>query len=622
MINSVEMINWRKYEQREVSFGSGVNFIVGGNGAGKTSILEAIAYGLTGEPATLRDRSLLLRDPSQLATVNLSFTIDGLSYRVERSQSDKRAHSARLWQVGQKKAQAKGHKEVTATVEQVMNVSADFLRRVVYMAEGDVFHFLASPPGKALDSQLERLVGLTQLNEFEVALKRAEREIKGRIKVLTGVVKQLDELHVQTDEQLNQRLSELDQIMGGLISSVEAISKEQAQVEQENKMLRQWMSPRVDKALLLLQEHAVLGSQSDEMSVSELEAQVRQEMEELEASQQALLQNSQALAQGDALYERMEEVLIGAVPSPERHHATPCPLCGKLIRIHEQKSVRTHIQAFVESLKQNKQQFTESVSDMNQQLNRLRPLSNALGSLNEQLKIASFTKLEPAKATLLDIQNEIGAFDATYQERKKDDNLRSYQDTLNANERERANYLTISNRLGRLGYHSIAEAREGLLQLETRYLSLRAAQEAAKQTLIHHRNRDIEPVYQQIAQLWANFTSADHDSWRIELDRNGMPILSNTEGRQFALNQFSGGEKTALLLMLHTIVAHHFSKGDFLLIDEPLEHLDPVNRRSLIRFLIEGYHKGAFKQAIVTTFEESLIRKYMSDDAVHLIYLS
>ena len=619
MIKQVEMINWRKYEQRKVEFRSGVNFIMGANGAGKTSILEAIAYALTGEPSTLRDRSQLLRDPSQLATVHLSFTVDGQGYRVERSQSDKRAHSARLWQLGRQKPLASGHTKVTATMEQIMNVSADFLRRVVYMAEGDVFHFINSPPGKALDSQLERLVGLTHLNGFEAALKRAQREIQGQIKALTGGLERFRELQVETDEQLSLRMAELDQIVARLISSVEAMSKEQARVEQQNKLLREWMAPLVDKALLLLQEQPLLASHANQMSAMELEKEVRREVDELEASQQALLQNSQA--DEEVVQQRIKELLTAALPSPNRH-SSPCPLCGKAIRSHEREAVRQHIQAFVDRLKQNTEQFRHSLSDIHQQINRLRPLLNVLTSLSQQLKMASFTNLDPVTATLLDIQNEIRAFEATSQERKQDNNLYTYQDALNANEQERADYLAISNRLAMLGFNSIAEAREGLLQLETRYLTIRAAEKASKQTLTLHRNRDIEPVYEQIAQLWRNFAGAENEDWRIQLDSRGMPILSRAEGRQFTLSQFSGGEKTALLVMLHTIVAHHFSKGDFLLIDEPLEHLDPVNRRSLIRFLIEGYYKGAFKQAIVTTFEESLIRKYMSDEAVQLIYLS
>jgi ATPase subunit of ABC transporter with duplicated ATPase domains len=183
----------------------------------------------------------------------------------------------------------------------------------------------------------------------------------------------------------------------------------------------------------------------------------------------------------------------------------------------------------------------------------------------------------------------------------------------------RADYLVLDNRLNNLGYTSPEEARERLVGLEVRALSLRAASQAAEETLTTQRNLDMDEMYAQLARVWGVFS--DNDSWRIELDQEGIPTLRDSEGRQFDLSQFSGGEKTALLVMLHTIIGHHFAKSDFLLIDEPLEHLDAVNRRSLIRFLIGAYKRDRFKQAIVATFEESLIRKYMSDEGVNIIHL-
>jgi DNA repair exonuclease SbcCD ATPase subunit len=96
-------------------------------------------------------------------------------------------------------------------------------------------------------------------------------------------------------------------------------------------------------------------------------------------------------------------------------------------------------------------------------------------------------------------------------------------------------------------------------------------------------------------------------------------MTNDGEQIRLDLRQLSGGEKTALLIQLHTIMAHHFSQSDFLMIDEPLEHLDPVNRRSLIRFLVDAFHHQIFGQAIIATFEESLIRKYQSNEGVNIV---
>jgi DNA repair exonuclease SbcCD ATPase subunit len=64
-----------------------------------------------------------------------------------------------------------------------------------------------------------------------------------------------------------------------------------------------------------------------------------------------------------------------------------------------------------------------------------------------------------------------------------------------------------------------------------------------------------------------------------------------------------------------------FSNVDFLTIDEPLEHLDTRNRRSIINFLVASSTNGLISQTIVTTFEESLVRKYLDYKGTKTVYL-
>ena len=151
-----------------------------------------------------------------------------------------------------------------------------------------------------------------------------------------------------------------------------------------------------------------------------------------------------------------------------------------------------------------------------------------------------------------------------------------------------------------------------------RLLSIRAASEATEITLATQQQTDMQSIYQQIADLWSSFTGVS--GWEVEMDPQGYPTVINPEfDLKLDMRQLSGGEKTALLIMLHTIIAHHFSQSEFLMIDEPLEHLDPINRRSLIRFLVDAYRHRVFGQSIIATFEEALIRKYQSMEGVNII---
>ena len=62
MIDKIKLTNWRKHENIELDFSNGSNIIVGQMGCGKTSILQAIAYGLFGTFSELKKRDLKTSD--------------------------------------------------------------------------------------------------------------------------------------------------------------------------------------------------------------------------------------------------------------------------------------------------------------------------------------------------------------------------------------------------------------------------------------------------------------------------------------------------------------------------------------------------------------------------------
>ena len=83
----------------------------------------------------------------------------------------------------------------------------------------------------------------------------------------------------------------------------------------------------------------------------------------------------------------------------------------------------------------------------------------------------------------------------------------------------------------------------------------------------------------------------------------------------------SGGEKVLLLVLARTVLCKTLSEVPFMMIDEPLEHLDVENRRTLLEFFVACAEQLQDFQLIVTTFEESLTRKYFELENVNVIYL-
>lgn len=86
-INRLKLVNFRQHVRTEIAFDLGVTAVIGSNGSGKTTILEAIAWALYGQPAIRgqRDGIRFIGAGSRAPVeVELDFELGGHRYRVTR----------------------------------------------------------------------------------------------------------------------------------------------------------------------------------------------------------------------------------------------------------------------------------------------------------------------------------------------------------------------------------------------------------------------------------------------------------------------------------------------------------------------------------------------------------
>ena len=83
----LELANYRRFEEVEVEFPDGVLGIIGNNGAGKSSLVEAIAWALYGNDVARSSKEEIKRlgaSPSEPCRVILDFELRGDNCRVVR----------------------------------------------------------------------------------------------------------------------------------------------------------------------------------------------------------------------------------------------------------------------------------------------------------------------------------------------------------------------------------------------------------------------------------------------------------------------------------------------------------------------------------------------------------
>ncbi|MEO7456334.1 MAG: SMC family ATPase [Gemmatimonadaceae bacterium] len=86
-LNSLRLTNFRQHAETFITFDTGLTGIIGANGSGKTTILEAIAWALYGQDAA-RGKKETIRSlragPGAKVKVELDFDLGGHRFRVER----------------------------------------------------------------------------------------------------------------------------------------------------------------------------------------------------------------------------------------------------------------------------------------------------------------------------------------------------------------------------------------------------------------------------------------------------------------------------------------------------------------------------------------------------------
>ncbi|MFO1533832.1 MAG: AAA family ATPase [Thermoplasmatota archaeon] len=79
--------NYRRYRDAEVEFPDGVFALLGRNGFGKSTLLEAISFALFGPAAIRTDKALLRSDaagPGDAVRVEIDLELGGQAVRIQR----------------------------------------------------------------------------------------------------------------------------------------------------------------------------------------------------------------------------------------------------------------------------------------------------------------------------------------------------------------------------------------------------------------------------------------------------------------------------------------------------------------------------------------------------------
>ena len=164
IITRVALSNFTVHDELEVEFRPGINGILGRNGTGKSSLLDAIRFAITGESIGTGGVAANVRFGARTSKVSLTFTHAAHQYEIVRSFGVKTTQ--RLTGPG---LDLTKQAEINRALEDILGASIDALLSNVFVPQGAIESILYSTDTQRL-KEIQRTIGLTRIQDAEKAM--------------------------------------------------------------------------------------------------------------------------------------------------------------------------------------------------------------------------------------------------------------------------------------------------------------------------------------------------------------------------------------------------------------------------------------------------------------------
>lgn len=204
---SIHLQNFRQHKDTYIQFVQGITGILGQNGAGKSTVLEAIAWAFYGNKSGVlrgtKDYLIWRGAPGKSEViVDLEFTFQNHSYRIQRSQATSKT-TAQLWQ--DEVLVANSTKAVDEKIEQLLSMSHQEFFNSYFTGQKEL-QFLGSIEGAtARERFIAKMLGYEKIEEIQGKSDKSNT-LRYDLKQKEKVKDQLDG-YMQRFEGLSDRIT-------------------------------------------------------------------------------------------------------------------------------------------------------------------------------------------------------------------------------------------------------------------------------------------------------------------------------------------------------------------------------------------------------------------------------
>jgi DNA repair exonuclease SbcCD ATPase subunit len=582
MIRKVRLTNWRRHQSTSFTFEPGLNFVLGPNGSGKSSLLTGMRFGLFG--VGQNTTSIRIGRRHATSDVTLSGTPDlVIGHAIDRSGRIE----------GSLKA---GADAPIGTIDEILSarLGADvpFLDALLFLGEGEIYRYERQGSGVDLERQIFTILPVQEL----IRLRSIAEDLRSKLSKTLRT--QRTELKASRDE------------IAALARDEERLAREVDEIERNVRKTRDRLRARQDESQLYKESQrqtAAHQAWNDEWTqfLTTLDPRLRTH---IPAQLLATLQDDRR-AEESRLHEARQsighatgrvEAINLYITALQDSQADTCPLCRQPLdaqhrgaALGSQMGEARAIEAHIIELKSEIEMLERTLTDIERQIEATqRHLEKWPGKALEETELP-----QQAFNDIPMLEEEVGRLQAAFGARREQ--LGEVRERLRAARQAQA----------------ISEEVTAAFRADT---VLSIISDVTSEFLAAVMASVLEPIADELQRQWKGYRTDAELSLTLA-DEGRLALTDGESILPFSL--LSGGEKMVSLMLLRIALVKALTAADFVVLDEPLEHLDARSRRLLISSLFQLVSRGILSQVIMSTYEESLVRRLVLRTQAHAVYV-
>jgi len=646
MIRSIELVDFLAHSNTKLEFENDATVFVGDNGAGKSSIIDAITFSLFGESRLGIKKKGLIRRGANQGFAKIEFSANGKNYQAIRKIDSKGTLTAQFAEDidGKLVPIAEGERKqfgesMTKHVEETLGMDFEKLKIASIVQQGELSSIIKAKP-KEFKELLNTIIGIDKLDAALASMRTVQREFRSTIQKKFGyddtqvelLENKITEYQNESKnaqpklERLDVEKKEQELLITKLEKQIQNDSTKESQLKDLGSRKKEWQEYAKDVIKSIQNEVAekeeIVNECKPCFAISKNKNEIELEINKIKKELSVIESELSSLEKKQVRLEEHEELAEKLVLKDGK-----CPVCDSTVDhlkpLFQKKHIEDEIKEIekkIEKLEIKKDELEQSINSLSDDLEESKKAETILSTYkikneSELDRIAAEIKAKVKQMQKIPITINSGQLveSANLDSHAKTiyENIVSLEKSTSSfdqqeflkNKESRDYSMTrlseINQEYGEIS-GNIKKAKLELEKLDSTLTELKHVQgyvTELEQIQDNVYNRD-GPVGKSLRSWALEIISQKASEYleklnikiqRISLSEKTRDVNISCYSRNTTLDleSLSGGEQVSIALALRLGMSHLLgaSNLNFMILDEPTAHLDSERRKSLVNVL-------------------------------------